>query len=63
MSYIVHDSQDIRSELASLLNQQIDTLEKETSGCVTSAELHEYEDRLVRICELYSELVGREAAV
>jgi len=61
MSSRIHHSQDIRSELTLLVNKQMDTMEKETFGCVTSAELNEYEDRLVRICELYSELVTRDA--
>ena len=57
-----HDSEQIRNELTLLLNKQVDILEKETFGAVTNADLNEYEDRLVRICELYSELTARGAA-
>jgi hypothetical protein len=38
------------------------TLEKETFGCVTEAELREYEGRRDRICKLSAELIDREAA-
>jgi hypothetical protein len=34
-----------RAELVDLLEPQLNTLEKETFGCVTEAELCEYEDR------------------
>ena len=34
-----------RAELVDLLESQLNTLEKETFGCVTEAELCEYEDR------------------
>lgn len=54
--------QQIRGELTSLLNEQMDVLERETFGGVTEAELCEYEDRYDRICELYAELIDREAA-
>jgi len=37
------------------------TLEKETFGVVTEAELCEYEDRRDRIRQLYAELIDREA--
>ena len=51
-----------RAELVYLLESQLNTLEKETFGCVTEAELCEYEDRGNRICQLYAELIDREAA-
>jgi len=51
-----------RAELADLLESQLNTLEKETFGCATEAELCEYEDRCDRICHLYAELIDREAA-
>jgi hypothetical protein len=50
-----------RAELVDLLESQLNTLEKETFGCVTEAELWEYEDRRDRICHLYAELIDREA--
>jgi hypothetical protein len=40
----------------------MDTLERETFGGVTEAELVEYEDRHDRICELYAKLIERETA-
>ncbi len=53
----------LRCELTTLLNEQMDLLERETlGGGVTEDELCEYEDRHDRICELYAELVDREAA-
>ena len=51
-----------RAELVDLLESQLNTLEKETFGCVTEAELWEYEDRRDRICQRYAELIDREAA-
>ena len=51
-----------RAELVDLIESQLNTLEKETFGCVTEAELCEYEDRRDRICQLYAELIDREAA-
>ena len=50
------------AELFDLLESQLNTLEKETFGCVTEAELCEYEDRHDRICQLYADLIDREAA-
>jgi hypothetical protein len=50
-----------RTELVGLIESQLNTLEKETFGCVTEAELREYEGRRDRICQLYAEL-NREAA-
>lgn len=51
-----------RAELLQLIESQLDTLEKETFGVVTEAELCEYEDRSDRIRQLYAELIDREAA-
>jgi hypothetical protein len=51
-----------RDELVDLIESQLNTLEKETFGVVTEAELCEYEDRRYRICQLYAELVNRDAA-
>jgi hypothetical protein len=50
------------AELADLIESQLNTLEKETFGVVTEAELCEYEDRRDRICQLYAEIFDREAA-
>ena len=51
-----------RAELGDLIKSQLNTLEKETFGCVTEAELSEYEERCDRISQLYAELNDREAA-
>jgi hypothetical protein len=51
-----------RAELVDLIESQLNTLQKETFGCVSEAELWEYEDRRDRICQLYAELIEREAA-
>jgi len=51
-----------RAEIVDLIESQLNTLEKETFGCVTEAELWEYKDRRDRICQLYAELIDREAA-
>ena len=51
-----------RAELLDLIDSQLNTLEKETFGVVTEAELCEYEDRHDRICDLYNELLERESA-
>lgn len=51
-----------RTELVDLLESQLNTLEKETFGAVTEAELCEYEDRRERIRQLYAELINRDAA-
>ena len=50
-----------RAELVDLIESQLNTLEKKTFGCVTEAELWEYDDRRDRICQLCAELVDREA--
>ncbi|HST10509.1 MAG TPA: hypothetical protein VLL05_09020, partial [Terriglobales bacterium] len=52
----------VRAQLVDLIESQLNTLEKETFGVVTEAELCEYEDRRDRICQLYAELVNRDAA-
>ena len=51
-----------RAELVDLIESQLNTLEKETFGCITEAELCEYEGRRDRICQLYAELIDREGA-
>ena len=51
-----------RAELVDLIESQLTTLEKETFGVVTEAELFEYEVRRDRIRQLYAELVDREPA-
>jgi len=48
--------------LVELIESQLNTMEKETFGCITKAELWKYEDRRDRICQLYAELIDREAA-
>ena len=51
-----------RAELVDLIESQLNTLEKETFGCVAKAELREYEGRRDRISQLYTELIDREGA-
>ena len=51
-----------RAEIVDLIESQLNTLEKETFGCVTEAELREYEDRRNRISRLYAELIEGETA-
>lgn len=50
------------AELVELIGSQLNTLEKETFGVVTEAELCEYEDRRERIGQLYAELIHEKAA-
>ena len=50
------------AEIVELIESQLDTLEKETFGCVTEADLCEYEDRRDRICQIYAEVIDREPA-
>jgi hypothetical protein len=50
------------AELVDLIESQLNTLEKERFGVATMGELCEYEDRRDRICQLYAELINREAA-
>jgi len=52
----------VRAELVDLLESQLNTLEKETFGVVTEAELCDYEGRRDRIRQLYAELIDRDAA-
>jgi hypothetical protein len=56
-----HSNARGRAELVDLIESQLNTLEKKTFGCVTEAELWEYDDRRDRICQLCAELVDREA--
>ena len=52
-----------RAELVDLIQLQLVTLEKETFGVVTEADLRAYEDRFDRIRQLYAEIFdAREAA-
>ena len=52
-----------RSELVNLIEAQLNTLEKETFGVVTEAELCEYKGRRDRIHQLCAEVIDdREAA-
>jgi hypothetical protein len=52
--------QRARAELVDLIESQLNTLEKKTFGCVTEAELWEYEDRRDRISQFCAELIDRE---
>ena len=51
-----------RTELIHLIQSQVHTLEKETYGSVTEAELREYEDRCDRIRQLYAQLSDNQEA-
>jgi hypothetical protein len=52
-----------RAELIDLVDSQLNTLEKETFGVATKAELCEYEERSDRIRQLYAEVIeDRQAA-
>jgi hypothetical protein len=51
-----------RTELIDLIESQVHILEKETYGCVTEAELREYEDRCDRIRQLYAQLIDNQEA-
>ena len=46
-----------RAEILNLLESQLNTLEKQTFGVVTEAELCEYEDRYDRIRQLYAQII------
>jgi hypothetical protein len=46
-----------RAELVDLVQLQLTTLEKETFGVVTEAELREYDRRCDRIRQLYAEII------
>jgi hypothetical protein len=49
-----------RAELVDLLESQLKSLQNQTFGCATEAELREYEDRHERIRRLFAELVDQE---
>jgi hypothetical protein len=57
----MRDPEHIRAELTTLLNEQMDVLERETFGVVTTEELCEYDFKRDLIRELYAELIGRES--
>ena len=48
------------AEVVELIESQLDTLQKETFGCLAEADLCEYEDARDRICQIYAELIDRE---
>jgi hypothetical protein len=48
--------QQVQRELAELIQEQIDTIEKETSGGATDVERRDYEARRMRIDKLHPEL-------
>lgn len=52
----------VRAELVDLIESQLNTLERQTFGVVTEAELREYEDRRGQICQLCAEIIDRETA-
>ena len=45
-----------------LIESQLNTLEKETFGVVTEAELCEYEGKCYRIRQLYAEVIDDQEA-
>jgi hypothetical protein len=51
-----HDPTQLRDELIQLLNKQLDSLERETFGGLTTTERREYEEMRHRIYQLYDEL-------
>jgi hypothetical protein len=51
-----HNQQLLRDELIELHSKQLDTLEREIFGALTTTEWREYEERRDRICQLYDEL-------
>jgi hypothetical protein len=51
-----HSQQEIRNELIELHSKQVDTLEREIFGALTTTEWREYEERRDRIQQLYDEL-------
>jgi hypothetical protein len=53
----------VRHELTELIQEQINSIEKETYGGATDAERWEYEERRKRIDELHCELQRLESAV
>lgn len=50
-----HDPKQPRDELIQLLDKQLDTLEKEIFGGLTTTEQWEFEERRERIYQLYDE--------
>jgi len=55
--------QRVRHELTELIQEQINSIEKETYGGATDVERCEYEERRKRIDELHCELQRLEFAV
>ncbi len=51
-----HDPKQLRDELIQLLNKQLDSLERETFGGLTTTERRESEEMRHRIYQLYDEL-------
>jgi hypothetical protein len=51
-----HDLKQLRDELIELHGKQLDILEKEIFGGLTTTEWREYEERRDRIQRLYDEL-------
>ena len=51
-----------RTELLNLIELQVTTLEKETFGVATEAELREYQERCDRIGQLYAQLIDNRKA-
>jgi len=51
-----HDPKQLRDELIELHSKQLDILEKEIFGGLTTTEWREYEERRDRIQQLYDEL-------
>lgn len=51
-----HDPKQLRDELIRLLNKQLDSLERETFGGLTTTERRAYEEMRHRIYQLYDEL-------
>jgi hypothetical protein len=56
------DHDRLHSELVTLLEKQIETLEKETFVELTEKDVSEFEDRYRRIRELQGELLPSQAA-
>jgi hypothetical protein len=52
----------LRGELIELHSKQLDTVEREIFGGLTTTEWREYEERRDRIQQLYDELVILKAA-
>ena len=56
------DNKKLRSELVSLLDSQLDTLQKECFSTATDEDMQAYESRRERINQLCDELMERKAA-